>query len=243
MVTETSLSPIATFHSARRGRYEVAHQGVLALGEGTIVVEPGHNFEQGLQGLKGFDRLWLVYLFHLNQTEDAPPVMVKPPRFEHKVGVFATRSPHRPNPIGITPARLLHVAGRMLTVAQADLLDQTPIVDIKPYLPFCDAFPEAAVGWGGLAPTPYRLLWSEGARERVAEIASAHDLRLDHYAEVQLQLDPTDTSRKRIRATEQGFALDFREWSLHYEVRGEAQEVWIEQVTERPEFPGPSSLK
>ena len=110
--------------------------------EGTIMVhEP---YWSCLEDIGGFSRIWLLYIFDRNQGWRA---MVKPPRGGPKRGLFATRSPHRPSPIGMTSVELMGVEKDRIFVKGLDLLDQTPIVDIKPYLVFQDAHPDAKMGW------------------------------------------------------------------------------------------------
>jgi len=89
--------------------------------------------------------VWLIAFMHLNGPRLRP--RVKPPRGGPKRGVLATRAPHRPNPIALSAVRLLAVRGRVLEVADLDLLDGTPILDIKPYIPDFDALPDASRGW------------------------------------------------------------------------------------------------
>ncbi|WP_008313077.1 tRNA (N6-threonylcarbamoyladenosine(37)-N6)-methyltransferase TrmO [Leptolyngbya sp. PCC 6406] len=102
---------------------------------------------EALKDLEGFEYLWLITWLHLNQHWN-PTVM--PPRGPRvRRGTLATRAPHRPNPIGLSATRLLNVQGLTLTVAGIDLLDQTPVLDIKPYVPYCDAFPQARSGYVG----------------------------------------------------------------------------------------------
>jgi tRNA-Thr(GGU) m(6)t(6)A37 methyltransferase TsaA len=97
-----------------------------------------------LADLAGFERVWVVFVFSYARGWRQ---QVVPPRDTVKRGVLATRSPHRPNPIGITAARLVGVRGTRITIASHDLLDGTPVLDIKPYLPYCDSHPQARTGW------------------------------------------------------------------------------------------------
>ena len=126
-----------------------------------IVFEPEYRNADALRGLEGFSHIWLLWQFSRAQREDWSPT-VRPPRLggNARMGVFATRSPYRPNAIGLSCVRLVSVDvdaedGPALTVAGADLLDGSPIFDIKPYLPYADAHPEAA---GGFAPSPAATL-------------------------------------------------------------------------------------
>lgn len=106
---------------------------------------PDCGYEQALQDLVGFERVWLVWWFHRNANWR--PLVLPPRGPAQRRGVFATRSPHRPNPLGLTPVRLLAVETRRLILGPCDLVDGTPVFDIKPYVPAYDAFPEAAAGW------------------------------------------------------------------------------------------------
>jgi tRNA-Thr(GGU) m(6)t(6)A37 methyltransferase TsaA len=111
---------------------------------GVITLHAGHNFEQAIEGLVGFDRIWLLFWFDQNNSW-RPKVL--PPRYTKKVGVFATRSPHRPNPIGLSSVKLEKITGRKLFIKEHDLLDGTPILDIKPYIIYADAHTDATQGW------------------------------------------------------------------------------------------------
>ncbi len=107
--------------------------------------------EQSLKGLSEFSHVWLLPYFHLN-TNKAFVSTVHPPRLKGKtMGVFASRSPHRPSPIGLSLARLLSVSGDTLYFSEIDLVDGTPILDVKPYIPAYDCAPEASPGWTGRA--------------------------------------------------------------------------------------------
>lgn len=110
--------------------------------EGTV--ELFAPYADGIQDLDGFDRIWLVYHLH---CAPAGPLRVIPFRDNREHGVFATRSPCRPNPIGLSCVRLLVIEGNTLRVAGVDMLDGTPLLDIKPYVPEFDSFPNAKAGW------------------------------------------------------------------------------------------------
>lgn len=146
LATELTLRPIGFIRTCKQVKFQARHQPLEREPERNILeLVPGKNFEQALQDLAGFSRVWLVWWFHRN-TDWRPRVM--PPRGPAKRrGVFATRSPHRPNPLGLTPVQLLEVKGRKLILGACDLVDGTPVFDIKPYIPSYDAFPDAAAGW------------------------------------------------------------------------------------------------
>lgn len=126
-----------------------------------IVFEKEYRNAEALRGLEGFDYLWLIWEFSENIRENWSPT-VRPPRLggNTRLGVFATRSPFRPNPIGLSSVRLERIEntaadGPVLIISGADLMNGTPIYDIKPYIPYTDAHPEAS---GGFAPAPDRTL-------------------------------------------------------------------------------------
>jgi len=110
--------------------------------EGEIVLDA--ELAPALADLAGFDRIWVVYV--LDRAGDYRPSVV-PYRDDRPHGLFATRSPCRPNPIGISSLRLLAVSGATLRVADLDILDGSPVLDVKPYVPEFDAYPEARAGW------------------------------------------------------------------------------------------------
>ena len=124
-----------------------------------VVFEPEYRDAEALRGIEGFSHLWLIWEFSEAVRGDWSPT-VRPPRLGGNVrmGVFATRSPFRPNPVGLSCVRLLGVTERgSLLVAGADLVDGTPIYDVKPYVPYADAHPEALGGFAPEAPEPLRV--------------------------------------------------------------------------------------
>lgn len=123
--------------------------------EGVIVFEPEYRVKEALRGLEGWSHLWLIWQFS-EAVRDGWSPTVRPPRLggNTRVGVFATRSPFRPNAIGLSCVRLIGVEhtqeyGDVIRVAGADLMDGTPILDIKPYLPYADSRPQAKSGFAG----------------------------------------------------------------------------------------------
>ena len=127
--------------------------GLVKSLKGTVVFEPDYRDPSALKGLEGYSRLWLLCLFSENREKEWSAT-VRPPRLggNKRVGVFATRSPYRPNPVGLSAVELLGVRndpeyGTVLDVAGADMVDGTPILDIKPYLAYADAYPDAEGGF------------------------------------------------------------------------------------------------
>jgi tRNA-Thr(GGU) m(6)t(6)A37 methyltransferase TsaA len=138
-----ALQPIGLIHSPHRQAEGTPIQPRWAAGiEGTVDLFP--EFTPGLRDLDGFDRIWLLYWF---DRARAFQLEVVPYLDTQKRGVFATRTPSRPNPIGLSCVRLLAVEGSRLRVAELDVLDGTPLLDIKPCAPDCDVFPVERIGW------------------------------------------------------------------------------------------------
>lgn len=149
---EVTFRPIGVVHSPYKERFGTPRQPNVtqqvmgdAQLEASIELFEHTKYERSLQGLEGFEYIWVVFWMHLNSTWGP---MVKPPRGpKKKMGVFATRSPNRPNPIGLSALKLTGIEGRMLKVIGLDILDGTPVLDIKPYVPYADAFEGAKAGW------------------------------------------------------------------------------------------------
>jgi len=147
---ELSLECIAKIHTDFPDKFGVPRQsGLVEELKATIVFETKYRNPDALRGLEGFSHIWLIWGFHHNKRENWAP-MVKPPRLggNMRMGVFATRSPNRPNPLGLSSVRLDGIEyhreyGPIIHVSGVDLVDQTPIYDIKPYLAYTDSHPEA----------------------------------------------------------------------------------------------------
>ena len=158
MAQTAQVHIIAHIRSDFSTKFGIPRQsGLVEELEAAVVFEPEYRNEAALRGLEGFSHLWLIWEFSQAKRESWSPT-VRPPRLggNRRLGVFATRSPFRPNPIGLSCVRLLGVDlhtpdGPVIRVAGADLMDGTPIYDVKPYLPYADCKPEAL---GGFAAQP-----------------------------------------------------------------------------------------
>lgn len=143
------MRPIAHIRTPFPAKFGIPRQsGILDMLESRIVFEKAYRNQDSLRGLSDFSHIWLLWVFSESVREDWSPT-VRPPRLggNTRMGVFATRSPFRPNPIGLSCVKLVRIEGNELVVAGADLMDGTPILDIKPYLPFADSRPEATGGF------------------------------------------------------------------------------------------------
>jgi tRNA-Thr(GGU) m(6)t(6)A37 methyltransferase TsaA len=234
-----TLRPIGVLHTPYSDRFRAPRQPSMAEPgcEATLVLHPGQNFEQAVEDLDGFDMIWLIVWLHRNRTWK-PKVL--PPRGPRKKrSVFATRSPHRPNPIGLSTARLLGIKGRTLKLGATDLLDGTPILDIKPYLPYADSFPDARAGWlddvaaaEALAKAESRTFtvdWSELARKQAEWLAEKHGIELAGEARRILRQDPSPHPYRRIsRWSRTHLILAIKSWRVKFTVQD--SQVYVERV-------------
>ena len=237
MQIEITLNPIGFLQSDLKQRYETPRQGVLAKeSNAVIVLNANENFEQAVKNLEGFDRVWIIYQFHLNKSWK--PLVTPPRHTRTKVGVFATRAPYRPNHIGLSCVKLVKVDGLKIHISESDILDGSPILDIKPYLPYSDSFPNVKTGWvkSGLENI-YQVIFNEKAKMISDELLSKENVNLLNYARVQLEFNPTDTTRKRIShsakklSTENNFVLTYQRWRINYKVDEINKKVFITTIT------------
>ena len=219
------VTPIGTFYGDAVYKYDAPRQGRLFAGHpGRIELNAGQNFEMALRDLEGFDRIWVIFQFHENggwRPTTRPPV---PPKGKDRVGTFASRSPYRPNPIGLSCVRLLKVDGLTLYVDEADLLNGTPVLDIKPYIPMADAFPDAKAGWvEEQVGEPWIVEMSETFAAQSRWIAEHGGFDLESFARVQLSRgnfskDIFDGSRRRLildKNSKTG-VLAYRTFRIHF---------------------------
>lgn len=215
------FEPIGFVRSPFVERVEAPRQAVADGGrgvQGRIELLQGHGYEDALEGLEGFGHVWVLFVFHRNVEEDRgwnPKVL--PPRATRKVGLFASRSPHRPNPIGMSAVEIERVDGLSVHVRNLDLLDGTPVLDLKPYVPYADAYPDSAAGW--LASGDPRPAWqvdfTVDAEEQLGWLlARGVDLRPPIVAA--LALGPQPHAYRRIRKHGDALRLAWKEWRVDF---------------------------
>lgn len=151
--TDISFTPIAYIHNGFHEKFGIPRQSGLIETESKIIMEPDYRVLNAFRGLEAYSHVWLIWQFSRSVRDDWSPT-VRPPRLggNQRVGVFATRSPFRPNEIGLSCVKLDRIEtdkklGPVLYVTGADLANGTPILDIKPYLPYVDSHPEASGGF------------------------------------------------------------------------------------------------
>jgi tRNA-Thr(GGU) m(6)t(6)A37 methyltransferase TsaA len=209
------VRPIGVIYTPFREKLQAPRQAVAARGvKGTIELLP--EYEHALADLAGIERIWVVYWFHQAKGWRAK---VLPPRSERRRGLFATRAPHRPNPIGLSCVRLVGVEGLVLHIEDVDMVDGTPLLDLKPYVPYADAFPDARTGWlEARDPVPrHEVRWGEPARAQAAWLAK-RGIDLRAAVDEILALGPQPHPYRRIKRDAHGLRLAYKEWRVRFHV-------------------------
>jgi tRNA-Thr(GGU) m(6)t(6)A37 methyltransferase TsaA len=223
-----TLKPIGVVHSPFRERMEAPRQPSAGRGEtGTLELFAHSAFEHALSDLASFRFIWVLFWFHQSEGFNAK---VLPPRSDRKRGVFATRSPYRPNPIGLSAVELLSIEGRFLSVRNLDMLDQTPILDLKPYVPYSDCIPEATSGWLDSAADPiadYDVRFTARAEEQLAFLV-ARGVKLEDAVRRQLELGPTPHAYRRIKRQGDAFVIAYKAWRLDFSV--DARQITVTRI-------------
>lgn len=217
-----SVEPIGHVSSPFDERAAAPRQGRLSEGvSATIELVDDSRFRDALLDVDLWDYLWVLFWFHLN---DRWRPRVRPPRSAVKRGVFATRSPHRPNPIGLSVVRLDRVEGLTLHISEVDMLDGTPVLDLKPYLAWADSIPGAGEGWLGDRPDDPRprwsLQWTVDASER-ADWLETNGVPLRMRVEDVLTQGPHPHAYRRIRDEGAEKVLSVKDWRVRFRVTGE----------------------
>ncbi len=227
-----TLEPIGFARTTLGTKVEAARQPRAAQGTpGRIELLPGHHFEHALEDLGVWEYLWVIFWFHLNASWR--PKVLPPRSTSGRKGVFATRSPHRPNPLGLSAVRLERIEGLTLHLLDIDLVDGTPILDLKPYVPYTDAHPQARSGWldeamtgtGDLATPadpvePYRVEFEPAVLARMRWIETRTSLDLTERVRATLTLGPVPHPYRRIKPDGDGFVLAVKEWRIRFAVTG-----------------------
>ena len=217
------ITPIAHFKSPFTSKFGIPKQSGLAKDlPGRIVFEPAYRNADALRGLEDFTHLWMIWQFSANAHKANSPV-VRPPVLggNEALGVFATRSPYRPNPIGLSCVRIDHIdldtkEGPVIHVLGADLMDGTPIFDIKPYLPYADCHPEATGGFTDTRSWPrLEVRLAESVRRQLTEQEAAT------LADI-LALDPRPHYQKDPNRI---YGMPYGKWDVKFRVANGVVEV------------------
>ena len=225
-----SLKPIAIIHSPYKEKFAVPRQpGLVPSAHALLEILPPYNDINAFTGFENFSHLWLMFIFHKNKQSSGWQPTVRPPRLggNKRLGVFATRSPNRPNPIGLSLVEfhgVIQKKGKLfLQLNNIDLVDGTPIVDIKPYIPYADSKPDATAGFAQTIPEILmEVCFSEVALEKIAD-----NVTLKTLIEQVLKQDPRPAYKKG-KADSKTYAMHLLEFNILWQVKGNT--ITVEKV-------------
>jgi len=210
-------------------KFEAARQPRAAAGTpAQIDLLPDRNFEHALADLAQWELIWVIFWFHLNAGWR--PKVLPPRSTSGRKGVFSTRSPHRPNPIGLSVVRLERIDGLTLHIRDSDILDGTPILDIKPYIAYSDAHPDAGDGWLATADPlhGYVVQFEPLAHEQASWVETNTGLALRERIQSTLALGPEPHPYRRIRNMGEWMQLAVKEWRVRFTVA--ARDVRVHEI-------------
>jgi tRNA (adenine37-N6)-methyltransferase len=223
------FSVVGYIQSPYKQKFAIPRQpGLIAEATGYLVLEPEYSDEAILRGIDSFSHLWLLFVFHETADKGWSP-MVRPPRLggNTRKGVFATRATFRPNPVGLSVVKFEGVERRngklMIKISGIDLLDGTPIIDIKPYLPYSDALPDAAGGFADAAPQSAMTVSFSAQASHFCQL-QLHLPQLQIFIEKVLKQDPRPSYKKQ-RDGEQSYGMTLYNYNIKWTVNGEHNHV------------------
>lgn len=201
-MTAFSFEQIGVIRSPYKEKFAVPRQpGLVTDGGGELHLVPPYNVSDAVRGLEGFSHLWLLFVFHQTMEGGWRPT-VRPPRLggNARMGVFATRSTFRPNPIGMSLVELKSIRCQkdqvILQLGSLDLVDGTPVVDIKPYLPFAEAVPEAVAGYAQNAPDADMPVYFTPEVQQQLSLLDKRYPHIERFIRQVLAQDPRPAYRK-----------------------------------------------
>lgn len=229
MQTENfTFTRIATIHSCYKEKFGIPRQPGLVASEASIEMSPEYSQNEAFRELESFSHIWVTFVFHgLKYLKDKKwQASVRPPRLggNKRIGVFASRSMFRPNPIGLSVVELKSVERKnnkiILNIIGGDFLDKTPVIDIKPYIPYSDSIATAKAGFAQEKPQQnLKIIFSEQANNQI-------ESHLVHYPQLKcliteiLQLDPRPAYQKE-KPNRNEFAMKLYEFDLTWKMEGE----------------------
>lgn len=210
------LFPIGTFETEQIEPYQAGRQPDSLGLPGQIRFKSGENFESALQDIEGCTHLWIIFGFHLNQNWKP---LIQPPHADKKIGVFATRAPYRPNPIGLSLVPFISLNSLILKVGPNDILNGSPIFDIKPYHPEFDVAENAHISWLENSKLPKNSVVFSPFAESQIEFLSKHKIKeIQSFIIRQLEYDPTNKNKKRVEMNSHFWTLSYRTWRVDFTI-------------------------
>ncbi len=233
-----SAQTIGTIRSPWKEKFAVPRQpGLVKAGGGELHLLPPYNHIDAVRGLETFSHIWLVFVFHQTQEQGWKP-LVRPPRLggNQKMGVFASRSTFRPNPIGLSLVELKKIKQKgsalILELGSLDLVDGTPVIDIKPYLPFADAVPEALSGYAQHAPpADMHVNFTAEAIQQLAKYQRRYPQLGELISQVLAQ-DPRPAYRK-MADDPNLYAVSLSDFNIRWRIKDKMTEVFAIEPQEQ----------
>lgn len=234
-MTAFHFEQIGIIHSPYKEKFAVPRQpGLVKSASGELHLLPPWHQPDAVRGLDGFSHLWVLFVFHQTMDKAASPT-VRPPRLggNARMGVFATRSTFRPNPIGMSLVELNGIEYRkdriVLKLGGLDLVDGTPVIDVKPYLPFAEALPDARAGFAPQAPdASVKVNFTPEVAQQLASLAPHYPHIRDFIVDVLAQ-DPRPAYRKDA-ADDRDYAVWLLDFNVRWRVTAEGFEVFALQA-------------
>jgi tRNA-Thr(GGU) m(6)t(6)A37 methyltransferase TsaA len=237
--------PIGTLRTCFTEKFGAPRQPLLVPeARGILKLNPDPEFALAFDQLATFSHIWILFVFHQHLHKPWHP-RIRPPRMDgpRKVGVFASRSPHRPNPIGMSVVKLEKInleaeGGIEIHFSGVDILDGTPVLDIKPYLPYADSVPEATSGWAAEEITKYPVHFSAGSLSAIERVDTELFPNFRGLVEQMLSLDPRPTSQRKsmpiLDPKSEGMIFGFRVSNFDVKWRIQGGEIFVVELLPVP---------
>ncbi len=230
-MTEFTFQQIGVIRSPWKEKFAVPRQpGLITQGGGELHLLPPYNHHDAVRGLEDFSHLWLMFVFHQTMAQGWHPT-VRPPRLggNQRIGVFASRSTFRPNPLGMSLVTLKGIRSSkqqvILELGSLDLVDGTPVVDIKPYLPFAESIPQARAGYAQQAPAAgMPVTFTEQAITQLQQFSGSHP-SLEQFLTEVLAQDPRPAYRKK-NADHHEYAVRLLDFNVRWRIIAGSNEVF-----------------
>ncbi|GAA0498004.1 tRNA (N6-threonylcarbamoyladenosine(37)-N6)-methyltransferase TrmO [Tatumella terrea] len=230
-MSEFTFNTLGVIRSPWKEKFAVPRQpGLVTREGGELHLLPPYNQNDAVRGLEQFSHLWVIFVFHQTMQQGWRPT-VRPPRLggNERMGVFATRSTFRPNPIGMSLVSLegIRTANQqvVLELGSLDLVDGTPVIDIKPYLPFAEAVPDARAGYAQQAPVAdMPVTFTAEARQQLSLLAEQYP-RLEQFLSEVLAQDPRPAYRKH-SDDNRDYAARLLDFNVRWRITGNGNEVF-----------------
>ncbi len=215
-VAKITLDPIGYFNGTHKSKSAIPRQGTLSQQQGWIEFTQNFDSKKGLMGLEKMSHVWIIFQFH--EAQSPAKAIVRPPRNpDIQVGVWATRSPYRPNSLGLTLGKIEKIEKNKLSLSQIDLLDQTPILDLKPYVTDCDLPQNPKLGWIDEVET-WKYFFAKKALKQICWLKTNGLTEIEDVFESQFGTPPLQFKRKRVKAFNEIYILSYRTWRFFFKV-------------------------